>query len=123
MIPVDFVALRTGAGLLHLRQAVCPHHDLHHRVLLLYYTADTSLVLLPEIDHCLSRFVQLGYGRTEYFTWEDTVTDPSVIALSFYSGLFSYTGWNYLNFIIEEMKVIAKMEKKSFFMKLLPRTL
>ena len=49
--------------------------------------------------------MQLGYGRTEYFTWEDTVTDPSLIALSFYSGLFSYTGWNYLNFIIEEMKV------------------
>ena len=30
--------------------------------------------------------------------------DPTIIALSFYSGLFSYTGWNYLNFIIEEMK-------------------
>ena len=58
-----------------------------------------------EIDQVDSRFVQLGYGRTEYFTWEDTVTDPSLIALSFYSGLFSYTGWNYLNFIIEEMKV------------------
>ena len=72
------------------------------------------------IDHCLSRFVQLGYGRTEYFTWEDTVTDPSVIALSFYSGLFSYTGWNYLNFIIEEMKVIAKM--RNVFMRLVPRT-
>ena len=58
----------------------------------------------------VSRFVQLGYGRTEYFTWEDTVTDPSRIALSFYSGLFSYTGWNYLNFIIEEMKVREKKE-------------
>ena len=36
------------------------------------------------------RFVQLGYGRTEYFTWEDTITDPSVIALSFYSGWLSF---------------------------------
>ena len=54
---------------------------------------------------CITGFVQLGRGRTEYFTWEDTETDPSVIALSFYSGLFAYTGWNYLNFIIEEMKV------------------
>ena len=31
-----------------------------------------------------------------------------MLALSFYSGLFSYTGWNYLNFIIEEMKVGSK---------------
>ena len=67
----------------------------------------------------VSRFVQLGYGRTEYFTWEDTVTDPSRIALSFYSGLFSYTGWNYLNFIIEEMKV----RERNFHTRLLPRTL
>jgi len=64
----------------------------------------TYAKLFALIMICITGFVQLGYGRTEYFTWEDTVTDPSVIALSFYSGLFSYTGWNYLNFIIEEMK-------------------
>ena len=67
------------------------------------------------------RFVQLGYGRTEYFTWKDTVTDPTLIALSFYSGLFSYTGWNYLNFIIEEMKVVEKIRK--VFIRLVLRTL
>ena len=49
--------------------------------------------------------VQLGSRKTEHFTFENSQTDVSVIALSFYSGLFSYTGWNYLNFIIEEMKV------------------
>ena len=58
-----------------------------------------------ENDHVVSRFVQLGHGKTEFFTFENSETDVSVIALSFYSGLFSYTGWNYLNFIIEEMKV------------------
>lgn len=48
--------------------------------------------------------VQLGKGRTENFTWEETEPDVTKIALSFYSGLFAYNGWNYLNFVIEEMK-------------------
>jgi L-type amino acid transporter 8 len=49
-------------------------------------------------------FVQLGNGRVEYFTWENTETDVTKIALSFYSGLFAYNGWNYLNFVIEELQ-------------------
>ena len=53
----------------------------------------------------ITGIVQLGNGKTEFFTFENSETDITVIALSFYSGLFSYTGWNYLNFIIEEMKV------------------
>ena len=56
----------------------------------------------------ITGLVQLGHGRTEFFTFENSETDVTVIALSFYSGLFSYTGWNYLNFIIEEMKVSAR---------------
>jgi len=48
--------------------------------------------------------VQLGKGKTENFTWDDTETDFKQIALSFYSGLFAYNGWNYLNFVIEELK-------------------
>ena len=43
-------------------------------------------------------------GKTENFTWDDTETDITKIALSFYSGLFAYNGWNYLNFVIEELK-------------------
>merc|ERR1712243_152079 len=35
---------------------------------------------------------------------DDTETDFTKIALSFYSGLFAYNGWNYLNFVIEELK-------------------
>ena len=49
--------------------------------------------------------IQLGRGKTENFTFEDTETDFSRIMLSFYSGLFAYNGWNYLNFIIEELQV------------------
>jgi len=48
--------------------------------------------------------IQLGRGKTENFTFEDTETDFSRIMLSFYSGLFAYNGWNYLNFIIEELQ-------------------
>ena len=43
-------------------------------------------------------------GQTEYFTWDDTETDLTKLALSFYSGLFAYNGWNYLNFVIEELQ-------------------
>ncbi|KAF3419764.1 hypothetical protein E2986_13663, partial [Frieseomelitta varia] len=42
--------------------------------------------------------------HTQYFTFDDTNTEVTSIALSFYSGLFAYNGWNYLNFIIEELK-------------------
>jgi len=48
--------------------------------------------------------VQLTKGKTENFTWDDTEPDITKIALSFYSGLFAYNGWNYLNCVIEEMK-------------------
>jgi solute carrier family 7 L-type amino acid transporter-like protein len=48
--------------------------------------------------------VQLGRGQTQNFTWDDTESDITKIALSFYSGLFAYNGWNYLNFVIPEMK-------------------
>jgi solute carrier family 7 L-type amino acid transporter-like protein len=47
---------------------------------------------------------QLCLGKVEYFTWENTEQDNTKIALSFYAGLFAYNGWNYLNFIIEELQ-------------------
>merc|ERR1712142_1074121 len=47
---------------------------------------------------------QLCRGQVEYFTWDNTENDITKIALSFYSGLFAYNGWNYLNFVIEELQ-------------------
>ena len=57
--------------------------------------------------------IQLGRGKTENFNFEDTETDFSRIMLSFYSGLFAYNGWNYLNFIIEELQVINMFLSKT----------
>jgi L-type amino acid transporter 8 len=66
---------------------------------------------------------QLVRGHTENFTFKNmTVVDPTTgqpplveppfdwakVVLSFYSGLFAYNGWNYLNFIIEELIEPAK---------------
>ncbi|CAJ0571956.1 unnamed protein product, partial [Mesorhabditis spiculigera] len=47
-------------------------------------------------------------GHTEYFEWteltEGTKTSPSNLALAFYSGVFSFSGWSYLNFVTEELQ-------------------
>lgn len=45
-------------------------------------------------------------GHTENLQnpFRDSKFEISAIALSFYSGLFSYSGWNYLNFLTEEVK-------------------
>uniref|UniRef100_A0A224YR93 Amino acid transporter n=1 Tax=Rhipicephalus zambeziensis TaxID=60191 RepID=A0A224YR93_9ACAR len=50
--------------------------------------------------------VHLAQGNTGNLQnmFEGTTRDPGLICLSFYSGLFSYAGWNYLNFVTEELK-------------------
>lgn len=51
-------------------------------------------------------FIQLGKGEIEHIEngFENTKASPGAFALAFYSGLFSYSGWNYLNFVTEEIK-------------------
>ncbi|XP_077302405.1 solute carrier family 7 member genderblind [Arctopsyche grandis] len=36
--------------------------------------------------------------------WEGTTTDISKWSVGFYSGIFSYSGWSYLNFMTEELQ-------------------
>ena len=65
----------------------------------------------------------LAQGNTQYFTFEDTKTEVTSLALSFYSGLFAYNGWNYLNFIIEELKDPVKNLPKAIAISLILVTL
>ncbi|KPP61575.1 hypothetical protein Z043_120309, partial [Scleropages formosus] len=52
-------------------------------------------------------FVQIGKGETEGLLPENAFkgsnSDFGNIGLALYSGLFAYGGWNYLNFVTEEM--------------------
>ncbi|XP_037672092.1 large neutral amino acids transporter small subunit 1 [Choloepus didactylus] len=52
-------------------------------------------------------FVQIGRGDVSNldpkFSFEGTKLDVGNIVLALYSGLFAYGGWNYLNFVTEEM--------------------
>ncbi|CCD71657.1 Large neutral amino acids transporter small subunit 1 [Caenorhabditis elegans] len=48
-------------------------------------------------------------GKPEAFDsfeniFENTAKDLETASLAFYSGLFAYQGWNYLNFIVEELQ-------------------
>lgn len=48
----------------------------------------------------------MGMGHTENFenAFANTETDPGKLSIAFYSGIFSYAGWNYLNFMTEELR-------------------
>ncbi|KAL0271841.1 UNVERIFIED_CONTAM: hypothetical protein PYX00_008808 [Menopon gallinae] len=54
----------------------------------------------------LAGFLQLVLGNAQNLenAWQGTVTDPGRVAVAFYSGIFCYSGWNYLNFMTEELK-------------------
>lgn len=67
----------------------------------------TAAKILALIMIIITGFVKLFMNeQVESFEepWEKTQTNLGNIALAFYSGLFSYAGWNYLNFVTEELK-------------------
>ncbi|KAH3842179.1 hypothetical protein DPMN_115674, partial [Dreissena polymorpha] len=50
-------------------------------------------------------FYFIAKGETESFqdSFADSDTSAGAIALSFYSGFWAYSGWSYLNFLVDEM--------------------
>ncbi|RWS16515.1 Y+L amino acid transporter 2-like protein [Dinothrombium tinctorium] len=77
-----------------------------------FFTYGKLLALLMII---VTGIVQLCRGYVQHFTFEGSEHDFTKIGLSFYSGLFAYNGWNYLNFVIEELKEPHKNLPKAIF--------
>jgi len=52
-------------------------------------------------------------GNTENFQepFKDSQTDYKKIALSFYSGIFSYAGWNYVRIATESYPLLSMSSK------------
>ncbi|CAG7818170.1 unnamed protein product [Allacma fusca] len=66
----------------------------------------TSMKILALVIIVIAGLVVLCMGTTDNLAepFEGTTTEPGNIAKAFYSGLFTYAGWNYLNFVTEEIK-------------------
>lgn len=45
-------------------------------------------------------------GQVENFKapFENTDANPGKLALAFYAGMYSYSGWSFLNYVVEEIK-------------------
>ncbi|XP_077982868.1 large neutral amino acids transporter small subunit 1-like [Glandiceps talaboti] len=66
----------------------------------------TVAKVLALIIIIITGLVQIGMGKVENFQdgFANSQTDVGKIVLAFYVGLFAYGGWNYLNFVTEELK-------------------
>ncbi|CAH8588318.1 unnamed protein product [Schistosoma margrebowiei] len=53
----------------------------------------------------ITGFVQIGFGKVDGLVgaFDNSDWSPGAITKAFYVGLFAYSGWNYLNCMIEEM--------------------
>ncbi|EEB11836.1 large neutral amino acids transporter, putative [Pediculus humanus corporis] len=67
------------------------------------FTATKMLALIVIICTGLYNLCTKSAGSLKT-SMRGTSIDPGHLALGFYSGLFSYSGWSFLNFVTEELK-------------------
>ncbi|CAG7823971.1 unnamed protein product [Allacma fusca] len=101
-LPDYSVRLIAAAAILFLTFLNCYDVRITTRVQNVFLVAKIAGLLTVIIAGC----VYLLQGNTGNFEnpWVGTQTEPGSVAVCFYSGIFSYAGWNYLNFMTEELK-------------------
>lgn len=62
----------------------------------------------------------IGFGDSEALAdpWDGTRFEPGSLSLAFYNGIFSFAGWNYLNFVTEELKEPHKNLPRAIYISL-----
>lgn len=82
------------------------------------FSAGKIIALLTIIGFGVYCLIQ---GRVENFVapFENSNYEPGKIAVAFYSGLFCYAGWSYLNFVVEEVKEPNKTLPRSIWIGLI----
>lgn len=101
-VPLNAARLLAGVCLTILTFLNCWNVKLVTRIQSVF-TATKLIALLIII---IAGLVHIALGNTQNFesSFATTKWQVGAISKSFYSGLFSYAGWNYLNFLTEEVK-------------------
>lgn len=98
-ISAQLLAAATICGLTYLNSVNVRATTKMQNVIMFTKIGALVIIILVGLGWILS-------GHLENFEapFENTETDPGKLAVAFYSGIFSYAGWNYLNFMTEELR-------------------